>query len=309
MEINRARRIKIRHLHAFVEATRAGSLKTAAGRLHLTQPAISKTLKDLEEVLGVHLLERSRAGMSLTREGAVFLPFAEQALAALTHGLSSLAALRHGVAAPLHIGALPSVAADLLPDAVDRFARLSPGTPLLVDDGNINALLEQLRAGLLDVVIGRMGGPAQMTGLSFTKLYDENVVFAVAADHPLSAAATPADLADWLVLYPPQAAAIRPTVDRYMISNGVGQVPDRLETVSWAFGRSMTLGPRRAVWIISEGVVARDIAAGRMAVLPLDTATMSGPIGIMTRAEEDPTPPMRLFRQALGEARDALRRG
>jgi LysR family pca operon transcriptional activator len=61
----------------------------------------------------------------------------------------------------------------------------------------------------------------------------------------------------------------------------------------------MVLGSARAIWIISQGVVAGDIAAGRMVPLPIDTSAMAGPVGIMARSEEEPTPSVRLFRQAL----------
>ncbi|MEJ6710121.1 MAG: LysR family transcriptional regulator [Amylibacter sp.] len=67
------RRIKFRHLDAFSAIARASSFKTAAEQLSLTQPAISKTLKELEEILDVSVMERSRAGVSLTPEGEVFL--------------------------------------------------------------------------------------------------------------------------------------------------------------------------------------------------------------------------------------------
>ena len=305
MESKRARQIKMRHLYAFVETVRCGSLKAAAERIFLTQPAISKNLKDLETILGAQLLTRDRGGVALTREGAVFRQFAEQSLAALNHGLISLDALGAGAAAPLRIGALPSVAADLLPDAVLRFGALSPGTPVMVEDGRIEDLVNRLRAGAVDLVIGRMGRPEMMTGLAFTQLYSEQVVFAVAADHPLVGCEDLKALAEWRILYPPKHAAIRPLVDRFLIMNGIGDWPNRLETVSGAFGHSMTLGPARAVWIISQGVVARDIAAGRMVLLPIETSAMAGPVGIMARSEEDPTPPVRLFRQALLEARGA----
>lgn len=299
MASNAFRQIKMRHLSAFVETVRCGSLKGAAGRIHLTQPAISKTLKDLETILGARLLLRDRGGITLTREGEVFQQFAAQSLAALGHGLASLDALSAGTTAPLRIGALPSVAAGLLPEIVQRFAELSPATPVTVEDGPIAALIDRLRASDLDYVIGRMGRPETMTGLSFTQLYSEHVVFVVTPDHPLAGCTDLAALAAHKVLYPPKGAAIRPLVDRFLIGNGISDWPDRLETVSGAFGRAMTLGPARAVWIISQGVVADDIASGRMVALPLDTSPMAGPVGIMSRAEEDPTPPMRLFRQAL----------
>ncbi len=302
MESNTLRRIKMRHLSAFVETVRSGSLKSAAARILLTQSAISKTLKDLEHILGVALLKRDRGGIELTREGAVFLQFAEQGLAALTHGLTSLDALNAGAGAPLRIGALPSVAADLLPDAVLRFDDLSPATQVSVEGGRIGELVERLRAGALDLVVGRMGPPEAMAGLSFTPLYSEQVVFAVAADHPRRAERDLDALIGEKILYPPKGAAIRPLVDRFLIARGISGWPDQLETVSDAFGRAMTLGPARAVWIISHGVVSRDIRAGRMVTLPIDTGAMAGPVGILARSEEDPIPPVRLFRQALHAA-------
>ncbi len=299
MESKRLRQIKMRHLSAFVETVRCGSLKAASARIMLTQPAISKTLKDLEGILGVALMRRDRGGITLTREGAVFQQFAEQSLAALSHGLTSLDALSAGTAAPLRIGALPSVAADLLPDVILRFSDLSPASSITVEDGRIGGLVDRLRSGDLDLVVGRMGRPETMTGLSFTQLYSEQVVFAVASGHPMAQESSLMALQGCRILYPPKGAAIRPLVDRFMITQGVADWPDRLETVSGAFGRAMTLGPAQAIWIISQGVVARDIDAGRMVALPIDTTTMAGPVGIMARPEEDPTPTIRLFRQAL----------
>ena len=301
MEIMRARQIKIRHLSAFVETVRCGSLKVAGERIFLTQPTISKTLKDLENILGVTLLHRGRGGISLTREGAVFRKFAEQGLAAVGHGLASLDALSAGRAAPLRIGTLPSVSADLLPDVLLHFGSLSPSTPITVEEGPIGGLINGLRDGSLDILIGRMGPIEQMIGLSFTQLYTEQVIFAAAPGHSMAQMTDPAMLSDQRVLYPPQGSAIRPLVDRFLIERGITPGPGQIESVSGAFGRAMTLGPAQAVWIISQGVVARDIKAGRMIVLPIDTSTMSGPVGIMSRAEEDLTPPMRLFRQALNE--------
>jgi LysR family pca operon transcriptional activator len=310
MESIKLRQIKMRHLLAFVETVRGGSLKAAAERIHLTQPAVSKTLKDLEHILGVALLKRGRGGIELTREGAVFRHFAEQSMVSLGHGLAGLDALERGTEAPLRLGALPSVAADLLPDAVIQFAELSPTNPVSVEDGQIGALIDRLRSGDLDLVVGRMGAPERMTGLSFTQLYREQVVFTAAPDHPLAGATDVQALDGATLIYPPEGAAIRPLVDRFMLSHGLSGWTDRLESVSGAFGRTMTLGPARAVWIISHGVVARDIAAGRLVALPIDTSSMAGPVGIMARSEEQPTPAMQLFRQALFAAtRRAGRQG
>ncbi len=88
--MNMDRRIRFRHCDAFSAIARASGFKIAAEQLNLTQPAISKTLRELEEILGVIVMKRSRADVSLTPEGDVFLQFAEQSTAALRHGLRSL---------------------------------------------------------------------------------------------------------------------------------------------------------------------------------------------------------------------------
>ena len=77
------RRIKFRHIHCYVEICREQSLKGAAEKLFLTQPAISKTLKELEGIMGATLLTRNRAGVVLIRHGEVFLHFAEMSLVSL----------------------------------------------------------------------------------------------------------------------------------------------------------------------------------------------------------------------------------
>ena len=87
-----------------------------------------------------------------------------------------------------------------------------------------------------------------------------------------------------------------------MIAAGAGLPPSRVESVSGAFGRSMALGEGRAIQIITQGVVDRDIAAGRLVALPIDLSATAGPVGITMRAEQEPMPAQRLMRQALAEA-------
>ena len=292
-------RIKLRHLRTFVEIARRGALKHTAKELNMTQPAVSKVLKDLEDILGYRLVERNRSGASLTEAGELFLQYAEQSLATLHQGLTSLSAMQTGAAGQLRVGALPSVAARLLPFAARRFREVSPGALLIVEQGSHQTLVSRLRSGELDLVVGRLGAPETMTGLSFTQIYSERVACVVGIDHPLANSARLEDILDWPVIYPPRNAAIRPLVDRLFLAKGLGVPSDRLESVSHAFGRAMALGPMRAVWLISEGVVAGDILAGVLRLLDIDTSSTSGPVGFMARSEEEETPISRLFRSAM----------
>jgi len=184
--MNVDRRIKFRHLDAFSAIARARSFKIAADQLNLTQPAISKTLKELEDILGVKVMERSRSGVSLTPQGEVFLQFAEQSTAALKHG-----------------------------------ATQSPSTRVEIHEGSHLDLTSRLRSGALDLVVGRLGKPDTMIGLSFQQLYSERVVAVANPDSPAVTVTDAAALAGFRVLYPPKDSAIRPLVARMLIAQGV----------------------------------------------------------------------------------------
>lgn len=294
------RRIKLRHLEAVTTIARHGSLKGACADLNLTQPALSKTLKELEEILGAALMTRDRGGIRLTPEGEVFLEFAGQSLAALRRGVTGVAELRAGGAEVLRVGALPSVAVRLMPRVVAHFRQLSPTTHLVLRDGAHGALTRDLLAGALDLMIGRMGAPETMAGVSFTQLYQERVVCVARTGHALAGRTglAPQDLTDWTVLYPPEGSAIRPLVDRWCLSQGLGPFRDRIDCVSGAFGRRF-LRICDALWFISEGVVAPEIADGALVALDLDLDLTAGPVGLMTRHESAPSRSRQLFERAI----------
>ncbi|MBO9466478.1 HTH-type transcriptional regulator GbpR [Pelagimonas phthalicica] len=295
------RRIKFRHIQCFVEICREKSLKLAAEKLYLTQPAISKTLKELEEIMATTLLTRSRSGVSLTREGEVFLHFAQMSLAALQQGLTGVEQLGSAGKTRLSVGVLPSVAAHVMPVVAREFGELAPTASLHIEDGPHGFLMERLRMGQLDLVIGRLGRPDSMQGVSFTQLYEERVEFVVRAGHPLVEQPDIKRIGNWQVIYPPEGSAIRPLVDRFMIAQGLTKIDNRIETVSGAFGRVHTR-QSDAVWIISAGVVANELADGHLVALPFETSMTRGPVGLMQRPDDGQSPEAQVFGLAVTSA-------
>ncbi|MFV0299820.1 MAG: pca operon transcription factor PcaQ [Paracoccus sp. (in: a-proteobacteria)] len=292
------RRIKIRHLQAFVEITRRKSLKRAAERLFLTQPAISRTLAELEDILGATLLERGRGGVALTAQGEFFHGFALASLSALERGLGGMQAFGSQARMVLRVGALPSVAARLMPEVIADLPQLAPDLRLIITDGSHEHLIGLLNRGELDMVLGRQGEPETMRGISFTQLYLEEVALVVRPGHPILEDPDIRRIGEWPVIYPPEKSAIRPLVRRQFLADGVALPPNRVETVSGDFGRARTRGSD-SIWIISAGVVAHEIAQGTLVRLPVDMALTRGPVGVMVRAGEDDTAERRLFLQAL----------
>lgn len=282
-------RVKLRHLNSFLETVRRGGVARAGEELGTTQPAVSKAIAELEAILAVPLFDRSRRALSLTPDGEMFARFAQAGLATLRQGIETIEAARLGTSF-VAFGALPTVAAGIVPEALRRFA----GTPLacrtLVESGPSPYLLGLLKTAAIEFVVGRLAAPAAMDGLSFEHLYSEQLACVVRPGHPLLEHAAP-DLriiAAYQVLMPPRGAIIRPEVDALLIAGGVARLTAEIETVSNSLGRAFAL-QSDAVWIISEGVVARDIEAGTLCRLTVDMRSTLGPIGVTSRNGAEPS--------------------
>jgi LysR family pca operon transcriptional activator len=295
-------RIKFRHLQTFVEVARQKSVKKTAAILHVSQPAVTKTIRELEEILGVAVFERDGRGIRITRTGEVFLKHAGAALTALRQGFDSVSQALSGDAVPMRIGALPTVSTHIMPKAMRLFLTAGTGARIKIVTGENAVLLEQLRVGDLDLVVGRLAAPEKMTGFSFEHLYSEKVVFCVRAGHPLLVAgAVFAEIDAYPVLMPTRGSIIRPFVESFLIANGIAGLPNQIETVSDAFGRAF-VRESDAIWIISEGVVASDIVEGKLAALPIDTSGTKGPVGLTTRADYASSLPLVILMEAIREA-------
>lgn len=300
-------RIKYRHLECFLEVTRQGSVVRAADVLSLTQPAVSKKLKELEEILGVRLLERSKKGIELTHYGNVFLEHASTSVAALREGAERVAQAQAAGFQQLSIGVLPTVATSVLPEAVKRFRENNIDVRLHLVSGPNSLLMSQLRVGELDLVVGRLGLPEAMSGLSFQHLYSEQIVFTVRPDHPLLSKTDFQlnDISHYTVLYPPKESITGPSVDRFLLAEGVSAIQDRIDTVSDSFGKEF-IRHNDAVWIISRGVVAREIADGELAELPVNTKETLSAMGLTVRADATASLAQQQFMKAVQETVENL---
>ncbi|CAN7438802.1 pca operon transcription factor PcaQ [Rhizobium sp. LjRoot30] len=289
-------RIKFRHLHTFVEVARQKSVGRAADVLSLTQPAVTRTIRELEEYLGVDLFEREGRGIVITRFGEVFLRHAGESIAAVRRGVDSISLAKTSSGPPLRIGALPTASASFLPDAVADFIKAGTGSVVTIVTGENRWLLDALRLGELDLVVGRLAAAEFMAGLSFEPLYSEEVGFAVRSGHPLlqRRSFSLAEIGHYTVLMPIKGSVIRPFVDRFLLSNGIGALTNTIETVSDSFGRAF-LQTQDAVWIISKGVVKREIEAGTMSFLDVDTSETRGAVGFTMRADVAPTLPVSIM--------------
>lgn len=268
--------IKLRHIRAFLEIAAIGALSPVARAQGISQPALSRTLAELEDLLGIPLFRRERRRLVLTEQGAIFRHHATLGLRALEDGV---AALNPALGNSIRVGILPTAATRLVPRVAVRFRALQPQTVLKIETGPHAYLLGLLRNGDIDLMIGRMPDPHDMAGLRFTHLYEEDVVLVARAGHPMAAYPV-ADLLQAVpVILPPDGALIRRNVDDYLAMLGLPALRPAVETVALAVGRGL-LAVSDAVWFISRGVVAEELSRGEMIALPTGVRYLSGAVGI-----------------------------
>lgn len=282
-------RIKFRHLQTFIEVARQKSVGKAADVLSVTQPAVTRTIRELEDYLGAALFEKEGRGIRISPFGEVFLKHAGESIAAVRRGVDSIAQAKRSLGPPLKIGALPTASASLMPEAVAEFLNAGTGSRTTIVTGENRWLLDALRVGELDLVVGRLAAPERMTGLHFEPLYAEEVAFVVRPGHPLLQRRnfSLGEIANYTVLMPPAGSVIRPFVDRLLLTNGISELTNVVETVSDSFGRAF-VERYDAIWLISRGVVSSELEAGRLVTLDVDTVETRGAVGLTTRAGEAP---------------------
>jgi LysR family pca operon transcriptional activator len=297
---------------------RLGHVGRAADQLAVTQPAVSKTLRELEDILSVRLFARTRKGLKLTPAGELFQHHAASGLVSLQQAIDSVARGRERGDTAIRVGALPTVAVRIMPQAVQDLVCARPDATVNLVSGPNRFLLERLKGRGLDVVVGRLTEPEQMTGLAFEHLYSERLAAVVRPGHPLLLdgggggrpdRGEPFDLrriAGHTVVMPTREDITRAAVDRLLIASGVAALERRVETVSSDFSRAF-LKQTDAVWIISYGVAALDLASGDLVELPADMSDTKGPVGMTTRADERPSPAVVSFMGVVRAVAEAMR--
>ncbi|WP_437881859.1 pca operon transcription factor PcaQ [Pseudomonas sp. LRF_L74] len=286
-------RIKYRHLLCFLEVVREGSLARAAERMAVSQPAVSKTLKELEGVLEAVLFERGKRGVVLTEAGRAFLRYAEPSVQALREGVRSLRSGAHE-AGLVKLGVLSTVESSLLPEVVNRLHAQHGALVVSVVTGPSAYLLGQLRGGQLDLVVGRMTDSPQIEGLTFEHLYSESMMLVVRPAHPLllDERHDRSRLGDFPVVLPLAGTTIRRYADSLFVQFGIGQPRQRLETLSITLSRRYVMASD-AIWIAPLDAVQRELAQGELVELQLGHKEPGGSVGICS----NPASPLPLAAQ------------
>ncbi|EEC6839511.1 LysR family transcriptional regulator [Salmonella enterica] len=280
-----SQRIRLRHLHTFVAVAQQGTLGRAAETLNLSQPALSKTLNELEQLTGTRLFERGRLGAQLTVPGEQFLTHAVKVLDALNTAGQALNRKEDASADVVRIGALPTAALGILPAVIGRFHQQQKSTSLQVATMNNTMLLAGLKSGEIDLGIGRMSDPELMGGLNYELLFLESLKLVVRPGHPLlQETITLSRVMEWPVVVSPKGTVPRQNAEALLQSQGCKMPAGCIETLSASLSRQLT-ADYDYVWFVPSGAVKEDLRQATLVSLPVPTQSAGEPIGILTRVD------------------------
>jgi DNA-binding transcriptional LysR family regulator len=279
-------RLKTRQLLLLIAIGEEGNIHRAADNLRMSQPAASKLLKDLEDVLGLTLFERLPRGMRPTWYGETMIRHARIVLASLTQAGTELEALKTGRFGEVSVGAITGLAVTLLPQAIAIVTRDHPDLRVQLAIESSDVLIERLAQSKLDIVIGRLLETHDKTNLSYERIAEEPVCAVARPSHPLL---TDTDLTlqrlgreSWIV--PPTGSVLRHRFEVMFQEVGLGIPPRLVETSSVLFTTKML--ERSDFIAVMPTDVARYYASyGMVAILPIELSCTMDAFGIIVRKD------------------------
>jgi DNA-binding transcriptional LysR family regulator len=289
------RNLNLDQLRSLIEVVELGSFTEAAKRLHLTQPAISQQIRELETRCGLQLVERvgklalaTPAGRELIMRGRQIMADAEHALAAVHHH-------KEGTAGRVHIGTGPTALVYLLPPVLRQVRDAHPNIEIVVTTGTTHSISEALLSNEID--IGFTALPVEAKGLDAVPVRtDPMVAILCSSEHDIPAKMTPADVASRTLILEYQRVPHRQLSRAWLETGGVGVRPamefDSIEAiksaVSAGLGMAIIPGPAMSNGLPTDGVVVR----------PLDPPLVRT-LGLVQKQGRAEPPALRIVREAI----------
>ncbi|HWK35422.1 LysR substrate-binding domain-containing protein [Sphingomonas sp.] len=300
------RNLKARQLKLLVALDDLGNLKKVAEATHVTLPAVSKALAELEKGLELELFTRTTQGLRPTIYGECLIRYARSMMIELQQARDELKALSSGSGGKVSIGVYAASSSVLVPDAIALLKERSATTNVLVSEGTTSTLLPQLWEGKLDLVVGRLPILSPSSGFEEKLLLEEQLVLVTSPAHPLAQLEHLewADLKEYPWVLPPLPSQMREPLERALIRNGIELERDYIETSSLHLTRACLYRTRAIAAMASAA--AHDTLLP-LAVLPLSLPPMPRGAGMLWNRNRPLSPAAGLMIECLEEAAAVLK--
>jgi DNA-binding transcriptional LysR family regulator len=292
-----ARRLKLRDLHVFDTVVRFGSMGKAAAQLAVSQPAISKSVTDLERLLGVRLLERSRQGVEPTNYGTALLKWSAVIFDNLRQGVDEIAFLADPTAGEVRVSSTEVMTAGLLPAVIDRLSRqYSRMTFTVIQAPTILAQYHDLRERNVDLILGRVVLPITDEDFDLEILFEDrlSIVAGLESKWQRRRKINPRELLDEPWALPPYDTYIGSIVkDAFREKNldpprmTVASASIQPYTALLATGRFLAIRPNSSLRLAGKRLSEK--------ALSVDLSLKPVHVGIVTLSDRATSPAVKLF--------------
>lgn len=282
--------MEMQQLRHFVAAARHGNIGRAAQELNITQPALSRSIKNLEAFLGVELLERGPKGVQTTVFGASMLDHALIILSESERAVSEVHAIKGLSQGQFTIGIAPAFSSFIVPEAIGRLNRERPGVNISVASAFYDELLSNLRRADFDLVFSMFPPDNRDAHLEFEALYVSRSGVHARADHALAkkASVSMAELAEygWVV---PNQLAVNRVFRTFFTENGLPVPRQVIRTTSLTYLKQAMLHSG-LLSILPEHLVADEVAAGDIVQINNSDCAVESLCGVITRQNRSRPP-------------------
>lgn len=279
---------RLHHIRAFVAVATHGSIRSAARELGMSQPAMTRAIRELESLLGAALLVRGASGVTLTDSGRALERHARMIVSELARARDSVDQVSGRGHGHVAIGVSATVARTLLPAAVARFQKDYPQVSMHLQEGQLSALVERLRSGELDFTISTVDTDTIDHDLRIQHLFDKPFVVVMRHDHPLAGVTEPQALRQARWVLPTPRSGYYAGLYRWLDEKHIINAQSRLECDSFTTSLNL-IAQSDMVGVFAQGMVAHHGMAG-LVELSLETPLPPARFYLVRHQERPLTP-------------------
>lgn len=271
--------MNINHLAIFHAVAEENSISRGAARLCISQPAVSKQIKELETALGVTLLDRLPRGTSLTEDGEILAGYARKLFAIEAEAARAIAERRGLVSGRLTLGASLTIGDYLMPQVLGAYQKRHPGIELRLEIANTRIIQQKLLENALD--IGLTEGSIEHTGLTAEVFAEDTLVAAVPPNHPFlrASAISAARFCAAPFLLRESGSGTRDVIEGALSEKGIVVQPAMSLGSTEAIKRGVASG--LGVTILSRLALKTEFETGLLCPLPLSDLSITRPLHLV----------------------------
>ena len=298
------RRFKLRELYILSAVVQSGSMAKAAGRLAMSQPAVSEAIASLEATLQVRLLDRGPRGVEPTIYARALLKRGIVVFDELRQGIRDIEYLADPATGEVRIGCPESLAAGFVPATIEGFSKRHPQVAFEVVDAGTTALeFRELRERRVDLIVGRISRSFADGAIAIENLFDDRLFVVASAKSQWAhrRKIAPVELVDEPWILAPSSNLVRLLfVEAF---RGLGLEPPRAKvTTNSIHVRMHLLASGRFLTFIAESLLRHNAKRWSLKALPVDLAVQQLPVAVATLRNRTLSPTVQLFIEHLRKA-------